>query len=43
MKTVLATFLFAVLLVTFSNQSYSQYQVGKNTGSLSVGFGGGGI
>ena len=43
MKTVLATFLFAVLLVTFSNQSYSQYQVGKNTGSLSVGFGGGGL
>jgi hypothetical protein len=43
MKAVLVTFLLAVLLVAFSNQSYSQYQVGKNTGSLSVGVGGGGL
>jgi hypothetical protein len=43
MKAVLVTFLLAVLLVAFSNQSYSQYQVGKNTGSVSVGVGGGGL
>jgi hypothetical protein len=43
MKAVLVTFLLTVLLVTFSSQSYSQYRVGKNTGSLSVGFGGGGL
>ena len=43
MKAVLVTFLLVALLVTCSNQSFSQYQVGKNTGSLSVGFGGGGL
>ena len=41
MKAVLFTFLFAVLLVIFSNQSYSQYQVGRNTAGAMVGFGGG--
>jgi hypothetical protein len=43
MKAVLVTFLLSALLITFSTQSYSQYQVGKNTGSVSVGFGGGGL
>jgi len=43
MKHVLSTFLFVTLLFSFSTQSYSQYAVGKNTGSLSVGFGGGGL
>jgi hypothetical protein len=43
MKTVLVTFLLAALMVTISSQSYAQYQVGKNTGSLSVGVGGGGL
>ena len=43
MKAVLVTFLLAALLVTFSSQSYAQYRIGKNTGSLSVGFGGGGL
>lgn len=41
MKAVLVTFLLSTLLITFSTQSYSQYQVGKNTGSLSLGVGGG--
>ena len=43
MKAVLVTFLLSALLITFSTQSYAQYQIGKNTGSLSVGFGGGGL
>jgi hypothetical protein len=43
MKHVLFTFLLASLVLVFSTTSYSQYQVGKNTGSLSVGFGGGGL
>jgi hypothetical protein len=43
MKTVLVTVILAALLVTFSSQSYAQYAVGKNTGSLSIGFGGGGL
>ena len=43
MKAVLVTLLLTALLITFSTQSYSQYQIGKNTGSLSVGFGGGGL
>ena len=43
MKAVLVTFLLAAILVIFSNQSFSQYQIGKNTGSVSVGFGGGGL
>ena len=42
MKAVLVTFLLAVLLVTFNNQSYSQYRVGRNTAGVMVGFGGGG-
>lgn len=41
MKAVLFSVLLAALLITFSTQSYSQYEVGKNTGSLSVGVGGG--
>jgi hypothetical protein len=43
MKAVLFTILLSALLITFSTQSYSQYQVGKNTGSVSVGVGGGGL
>jgi hypothetical protein len=43
MKAVLVTFLLTALLITFSTQSYSQYKVGRNTASLNVGFGGGGL
>ena len=43
MKAVLVTFLLSALLITFSSQSYAQYMIGKNTGSLSVGVGGGGL
>jgi hypothetical protein len=43
MKAVLVTLLLTALLITFSTPSYSQYQVGKNTASASIGFGGGGL
>ncbi len=43
MKHMLFTFLLASLVLVLSTTSYSQYEVGKNTGSLSVGFGGGGL
>jgi hypothetical protein len=43
MKAILVTFLLSVLLITISTQSYSQYRISKNTGSISLGFGGGGL
>jgi Outer membrane protein beta-barrel domain len=43
MKAVLVTLLLTALLITFSSPSYSQYRVGRNTASASVGFGGGGL
>ena len=43
MKAVLFTVLLAAILVIFNNVSYSQFVVGKNTGSLSIGVGGGGL
>jgi hypothetical protein len=43
MKHVLFTSLLVLFVLFLSTTSYSQYEVGKNTGSLSVGFGGGGL
>ncbi|MDR3610003.1 MAG: hypothetical protein P4L27_05540 [Ignavibacteriaceae bacterium] len=43
MKAILITILFTALLITFSNQSYSQFAIGQKTGSLSIGFDGGGL
>jgi len=43
MKHVLFTFILAALLITLSSPSYAQYQVGKNTGGILIGVGGGGL